>query len=201
MYEFSSGEYKVHLPAGETCRAYVDVEEASLSLLPVLGNTLDTTASLDIAVAEVLDKVAPQVYTFSKPSFDLDVLTIPFKYRPGTSGFPQQLSTTFQGAIYVGARKDVFRIGYKPTPAQDLHRSIYHFGYSIGFFTGLGTTSMNQWVTQGAIAYEHVGVTLLNGVAGVVGLYNFTLGLAVGIDHLFDKTGTTGFISINLGLA
>ncbi|GAB3813836.1 hypothetical protein GCM10028895_06320 [Pontibacter rugosus] len=35
--------------------------------------------------------------------------------------------------------------------------------------------------------YEYEGVVLLKGVAGIIGINNFSLGLTIGIDHLFDK--------------
>ncbi|SFU44422.1 hypothetical protein SAMN04487941_0789 [Pontibacter akesuensis] len=190
-YEFSSGIFKVTSTGSAAIRAYVDVEEDTLILSTVRDKgryfNTDTASNIVIAVPEVQHSPVQHVYTFSKSSFDLDVLTIPFKYRPGTSGFPQQLTTTFQGAIYIGARKDIFRLKYRPTPVGDFHKSENHFGYSVGFFSGLGATTMNEWVTQGATPYEYEGVVLLNGVAGIVGINNFTLGLAVGIDHLFDE--------------
>ncbi|MDX5480835.1 MAG: hypothetical protein LPK07_04055, partial [Hymenobacteraceae bacterium] len=44
-----------------------------------------------------------------------------------------------------------------------------------------------EFVTQGAIGYEYEGMVWLNGIAGIVGVNNITLGLAVGLDHLFDR--------------
>ncbi|WP_460879179.1 hypothetical protein [Pontibacter rugosus] len=148
-YQFSSGVYKIRTTAGEPAfKAYVDVEEDSLVFQRIGLQSMHADSIQVITTAEVANTVDNLLYTFSKPSFDLDVLTIPFKYRPGTAGFPQQLNTTFQGAIYVGARKDVFRIRYRKTPVNDYHKSENHFGYSIGLFSGIGATTMNEWVTQ-----------------------------------------------------
>lgn len=130
---------------------------------------------------------ADQQYTFYKPSFDIDVLTIPFKYRPGTAGIPQQLNTSFQGALYIGGRRDVFRIKYKQTPLGNYRKRFNHLGYSVGVFSGLGSALINESVTAGIVTYEYDGLLLLNGVAGIVGVNNFTLGLAVGTDFLMDR--------------
>jgi hypothetical protein len=62
-----------------------------------------------------------------------------------------------------------------------------HFGYSPGFFGGLGATSMNPFVTNNQIAEEYDGVVLSAGVAGLVGIGNLIFGAAIGLDHLMDK--------------
>ncbi|PRY15579.1 hypothetical protein CLV24_102201 [Pontibacter ummariensis] len=194
-YQFATGDYRVNTPGATAVQAYVDVKEDSVVVYPfnkqrdALTERLDTAHRVVLHTTEEVEQVKGEryAYTFSKWSFDIDVLTIPFKFRPGEEGFPQQLTTTFQGAVYVGGRKDIFLLKYKPTPVPDYHKSFNHFGYSVGWFTGIGATTMNEFVTRGAVPYEYEGMVLLNGVAGIVGLNNFTLGLAIGIDHLFDQ--------------
>ena len=46
---------------------------------------------------------------------------------------------------------------------------------------------MNPWVTNNRIAIEYDGVVWTKGVTGIIGLNNFTTGLAVGWDHLLDR--------------
>jgi hypothetical protein len=192
-YHFSEGIYKAKISKESAARVYVDMEDENLMLYPAQDYKrgqavqLDTTTKIALAIPEELDIAPAHSYTFSKPSFDLDVLTIPFKYRPGTAGIPNQLNTTFQGALFVGARRDVFRINYKATPMGNHRRFVNHFGYSLGLFSGIGATTVNEAVTAGRVGYEYEGVVLLNGLAGIVGINNFTFGLALGFDHLLDK--------------
>ncbi|QCR21996.1 hypothetical protein [Pontibacter sp. SGAir0037] len=190
-YQFSEGIYKITATGTTPGRVYVDITEDTLTMYPMVTTTagivLDTLNKTVFAIPVERETQAEKAYTFSKPSFDIDVLTIPLKYRPGTAGIPHQLNTSFQGAVYLGVRNDLFRIRYKNTPLRNYRRSFNHFGYSIGFFTGLGSSLINESFTSNQLAYEYDGVVFLNGVAGIIGLNNFTPGLAVGTDHLLDK--------------
>lgn len=192
-YQFSEGVYKAKISKESVARVYVDMKEEALTLYPVQDYRrgepvqLDTTTKITFAIPEEIEIAPSHAYTFSKPSFDLDVLTIPFKYRPGTTDVPSQLNTTFQGALFVGARRDVFRINYRATPIGNYRRFLNHFGYSVGLFSGIGASTINEVVTGGQVGYEYEGVVMLNGVAGILGINNFTFGLAVGIDHLLDR--------------
>jgi len=56
-----------------------------------------------------------------------------------------------------------------------------HFGYSVGFFGGLGATQMNPLVTNNAIQFEYDGVVINNGFAGMVGIGSLTFGAAIGM--------------------
>ncbi|WP_147294213.1 hypothetical protein [Pontibacter diazotrophicus] len=172
---------------------YVDFqeEEDSLIIYPLRpsaqGPVPDTLRGVKIDITSEREEPLAVHYTFSQPSFDVDVLTIPLKYRSGTAGFPKQLNTSVQAAIYLGLRNDYYRMGYTETPLGNYKRHFNHFGFSMGLFTGLGSAFMNESVTQGLVEYEYDGVVLVNGVAGIVGINNFTLGLAIGIDHLLDQ--------------
>jgi hypothetical protein len=46
---------------------------------------------------------------------------------------------------------------------------------------------MNPWVTENQITQEYDGVVWSKGIAGIIGIDNFTIGLALGWDHLLDK--------------
>ena len=122
-----------------------------------------------------------------KTSFDIDVITIPFKYRLPTSGFPDQLNTNFCGAIYTGIRNDVFEFTYKRNEFNEYRRVIKHHGHGIGIFAGIGSTAMNPWVTLNRINIEYDGFVLSTGAQTSVAYNNFTFGLAVGVDNLMDK--------------
>ena len=46
---------------------------------------------------------------------------------------------------------------------------------------------MNPWVTSDRVQIEYEGIIWTKGIAGLVGLNNFTVGLALGWDHLLDQ--------------
>ena len=130
---------------------------------------------------------SPNALKLSIPSFDIDIITIPFKYRFPTKAFPEQLNTNFSGAFYSGARNDIYTFKYKQNPLGDHRRMISHFGYGAGLFAGVGSTAMNPWVTLNRIDIEYDGFVLIGGAEGVIALNRFTFGIGLGIDHLIDK--------------
>ena len=125
-------------------------------------------------------------HLFKKYSFDLDVLTIPFKYRPTADGVPRQLNTQFNGALYAGYRTDRYRIRYSPTPLNVARREITHFGFSVGYFSGIGAETITPLVTNHIFQDEYDGIVWMNGVGGFIGINNFTFGLGIGLDYLLD---------------
>ena len=124
---------------------------------------------------------------FYKRTFDLDFLTVPFKFRPERMTMPAQLNANVNGNFFIGFRYDQYKIKYKTTFIGSHKRQINHFGYSIGLFNGLGATAMNPWVTNDKISVEYDGVVFMKGVAVLLGIDNLNFGIAVGVDHLMDK--------------
>jgi hypothetical protein len=167
------------------------VSEDSITVFRLDNNrkqfNIDTLQSLTLSLPAVQHDTLFNTYSFTQRSFDLDVLTIPFKYRPAAADLPNQLNTNFNGALYVGFRRDIYRLTYKKAPFNISKRKITHYGYSVGLFTGLGSTAINPWVTRDQITSEYDGVVWLKGMAGIIGINNFTFGLAIGVDHLLDR--------------
>jgi hypothetical protein len=120
-------------------------------------------------------------------SFDVDILTIPIKFRPSAPSFPKQLSNHLNGAVYLGYRTDVYRLAFEKDPIGRLHERTKHYGLSAGLITGFGITPMNPSVTNNGISIEYDGLAWSKGVAVIMGLENFTFGLIGGIDHLLDE--------------
>lgn len=121
-----------------------------------------------------------------KHSFDMDVMTVPFKYRPSASGFPRQLNTTFNGNAYVGYRIDRFQPSFKETPAG-ISKGLRHKAISIGAFGGLGSASINPWTTNNQITDEYDGFVVTRGLALFIGINSVTVGIATGWDYLTDR--------------
>lgn len=122
-----------------------------------------------------------------KNSIDVDFLTIPFKYRPKQKDVPNQFTTNLNGAIYLGKRMDGYKINYTKDPLNKYHREVKHYAFSFGVFTGFGATTMNPSVTEEKITKEYDGLVWSKGVAGIIGINKFTVGVALGFDNLLDK--------------
>src|SRR5687768_6292535 len=97
--------------------AYIFVEGDSASVFSASKQKLSIDPSKD--------------YFFIKQSFDLDVMTVVFKYRPATSGLPRQLNTEFNGNAFVGYRVDRFRLK-RIQPPLGTKNKINHRGITLG---------------------------------------------------------------------
>ncbi|SDE44016.1 hypothetical protein SAMN04487996_10550 [Dyadobacter soli] len=122
-----------------------------------------------------------------KNTFDLDVLTIPFKYRPSTNSFTPQLSNHLNGAVYLGYRNDTYELSYKSNPIGKVSQRVTHLGFSAGLATGVGVTPMNPWVTDDNINVEYDGFIWSKAFCVLMAVEKLNFGLALGFDHLLDE--------------
>lgn len=191
-YSFSDGYYNSSLYNNKSGKVYVDNTEESIMVYPLKkeNRTIDSLQEKIISFPQQDTKYYIPPHIFRQTSFDFDFLTIPFKYRPETSTLPRQFNTNLNGAVYLGYRTDVYRLWYKNTPINNYLKQTTHYGFSFGFFTGFGGTAMNPTVTNNQISAEYDGVVWSKGIAGIVGIDNFTIGLALGWDNLLDKNKT-----------
>ena len=145
-------------------------------------------------------------YRFKKNTLDLDILTILFKYRPEVNGFPRQLNASFNGAVYIGYRTDLYDLTYKETPLKTFKREIIHYGYSFGIFTGIGSARIDEYVTNYAINIQYDGVVNLTGISAIVAVNRVSLGMCVGVDFLLDRNSkfwvnhSKPWLGLSLGL-
>lgn len=191
-YEFADGKYASKVFGKGINNVYVENEGEIVHVYPIKQNGLkqpviDTLKHKPLNFGESeMDTIAVRPL-FRQTSFDIDFLTIPFKYRFPQEDFPRQFTTSLNGGIYFGYRSDLYVLHYETNSLGISKRTSTHFGFSFGGFTGLGGTAMNPWVTNNRIAIEYDGVVWTKGVTGIIGLNNFTTGLAVGWDHLLDR--------------
>ena len=82
--------------------------------------------------------------SFSKGTLDIDVLRVLFKYRSRAKGFPPQFNATFNGAVFLDYRTDIYPVRYHATPLHAFNGQINNFGYSAGIFSGLGTARIDE---------------------------------------------------------
>lgn len=122
-----------------------------------------------------------------KPTFDIDILTTLVKFRPATENVPAQLNANINGSIYLGYRRDNYKISYQANELGSWHRKTRHLGYSGGVFIGAGNTFMSPTNTNHALEMEYDGVVMQKGISAIVAVDNISLGLSLGFDNLLDK--------------
>jgi len=187
--ELDRGEYEILDSDKQSGKIYADWSNDTLLLYFLKNLTGNEKKQVLTDTLIFPDRIVFNDYNsvkLVKTSFDLDFITILFKYRPGQENLPRQLNSDLSGGIFMGYRRDIFNLDYEKSPLELFNREIMHFGYSFGIFTGIGATAMNPWVTNNNIADEYEGVVWMNGLAGIVGVGQFTLGLTIGWDYLLD---------------
>ncbi len=123
---------------------------------------------------------------FLKRTFDVDVMTVAFKYRPATTNLPRQLTTDFNGNVFVGYRLDRFKVSFTRTPLGTSTK-YRHRGITAGVFGGIGATSVTSSTTNNHTNDEYTGFVLSRGAALMIGLNNLTVGFGVGWDYITDR--------------
>lgn len=193
-YDLENGWYTATHGGNASQKAYVynadDTIEVHSAQPSGTGTGVDASAPKTVLPPLAANRFPAKVY-LRQLSLDVDFLTIPLKYRPQLPDFPRQLTSSLNGALYLGYRTDVYSVGYTLHPVGAAVRDVSHYGFSFGAFTGLGATFMNPWVTRDAIAIEYDGLVWGKGVASIVALNSFTAGVALGWDHLLDKNRKT----------
>ena len=172
-YELQDGDYTYREGSGPAQKVYIAVKEDEDTIM-VFNNGSPVNA------ATGTDQM------FRKGTFDFDVLTIPFKYRPSSMGFPRQLTAEANGNIFLGWRVDRFKIIHKQTPIG-LKKYQVHKGISFGAFGGMGAATITQWTTNYQTQDEYTGFILTRGLAILVGVNSLTFGLGLGWDYLTDR--------------
>ena len=188
-YGFSEGWYQSRLYGKKDKKIYVVPSDDSIqvySAKSLLKGSADTTQAPKIVFLPDQKPLALENYVFRKSTLDVDVLSIIMKYRPAVRGFPKQLNTTLNGALYMGYRSDIYMLSYKRSPLKIYKRSITHYGYSFGLFSGIGTARIDEYVTNNAVTIQYDGVVSASGFALIVGVENLSFGLTLGIDYLLD---------------
>ena len=186
--EISDGFY-MSKEGAEKSKVYIDVTDEDIRVFqtnsqnkPIAADTLPHKIYYpEVTANETL------LLTLLRPSLDIDLLTIPLKFRFSEKDVPPQLNSNLNASVYVGYRSDFYKIRYKTNPLQIKERRITHFAYSIGLFNGLGNTFMSPTNTNNLLQEEYDGVVWSKGIVGIAEIKDFTLGIALGFDNLLDK--------------
>jgi hypothetical protein len=190
-FGFSEGYYKSRIFHKKLKAVYIVPGEDSIKVY--------TKKSLEKEIVDTsqLEKIAFPTnrkpgnfdnYFFKQNTFDIDILSILIKYRPSTSGFPNQFnSSILNGAVYLGYRSDFYHLRYNKTPLNTYKRKINHYAVSIGVFSGLGATRIDPYVTLNSLNIEYDGFVQVSGLAAIIAVNKLSCGLTFGIDHLLDR--------------
>lgn len=170
-YQLSNDYYEFHQTGQPKSKVFVRIKEDSIEV---------TTLDKSTEVVRGLDEY------FVKKSFDIDAMTVLFKYRPSSMGFPRQINSSFNGNLYVGYRIDRFWLDYKNTPAG-MVKELKHSAITVGGFGGIGTAFISPWSTNYRTTDEYDGVVLTKGLALMAGVNRLTVGIGVGWDNLTDR--------------
>jgi hypothetical protein len=190
-YGFNEGYYKSRLFKKKLKKVYVVPVGDSINVYYAKKlKTATGDATQDIKIAFPLNEkpAAFTYYIFRQNSFDIDVLSILFKYRPTVDGFPPQLSTSIlNGALYLGYRTDIYKLKYQHNPLKKYKRDITHYGFSVGLFGGIGASRIDEYNTLGRLKYEYDGFVIPSGIAAIIAVDKLSFGIMGGIDELPDK--------------
>jgi hypothetical protein len=160
-------------------RVYV---EDSLDIITITHGYKDTSSS----TKRYSPNLGSSLY-LTRREFDIDVFTIPFKIRMATNGFPPQLNSNFNAAVYLGQRYDFYKVAANKKIRNKTGRVNTTRGIGAGIFFGLGSATMNPFVTNNYINYEYDGLVFNAGLAAIYDAKVFNIGIAAGTDHLFDQ--------------
>jgi hypothetical protein len=184
-YQLSDGYYMAKSYKKKYTKVYLDNNPDTLSAYYLKKENrtwiIDTTQA-PIQFVEKPSKTQ-EPFLFIQPSFDVDVLTILFKFRPESENVPVQINTNLNTAIYVGYRTDLYHVRYKPNPLG-FNRYVSHYGFSFGAFGGIGATSINPSVTKNMVPIEYDGFVITKGAAAIAAVGNVSLGITLGFDNL-----------------
>lgn len=189
--EISDGYY-MKKAKNEKSKVYVDYSDDDIKVYETVSQNKTAIVDTLKSAKTISSRISiNENYNLNllQHSLDIDLLTIPLKFRFSEKGVPPQLNSNLNASIYVGYRTDIYKIRYRNNPLQFKELNVTHFAYSIGIFNGLGNTFMSPTNTNNLLQEEYDGVVWSKGIVGILGINNFTFGISLGFDNLLDKNG------------
>jgi hypothetical protein len=169
-YQLANDVYEFRQAGTAYSKVLVELEEDTVRIYDLQGKPITSL------------KPSGDEY-FRQRSFDVDVMTVAFRYRPPQAGVPAQLSTNFNGNVFLGYRVDRFKLDFRSTPVG-VKKTLTHRAITAGVFTGFGSTPLNPTTTRTGIATEYDGLIITRGAALMIGINQLTVGAGLGWDFL-----------------
>jgi hypothetical protein len=190
-HDFDSGYYRLKIPEAKPEKVYVDLKDDSIVVynVSVTGKTRvpDTSATLQAKLGSITSGSSLYHATFVNSSPDFDLSTVLARYRPGSQGVPNQLSSSLNAVLYLGMRRDFYMIKTHLSPLKAVRSNIRHIGFDAGLFAGLGITPVNPTVTNFQITREYDGMVFQKGIAAFFTIEKMSVGIGLGFDNLLDN--------------
>ena len=209
-HDFGSGYYGLKSEKAGTLKVYADVYEDTLVLYQMksaISKEVDLGSGKAIKISSINPDDDLYGARFIKNSVELDLSTIPVKFRPSSSGVPVQINSNLNALLYMGARKDYFIVRSLESPVNRNYSSIKQFGFDFGIFAGLGITPVNPSVTNDNISIEYDGVVFQKGIGAFITVNYISVGITLGFDNLMSSDSKTWiynnrpYIGLALGIA
>jgi hypothetical protein len=211
FHDLSSGYYKLKTPENEPSKIYVKVYDDSITVYKTNDEgrkiTVDTAAHRGASISAIRKGDPFYGSCFVKNSADIDLSTVLLKYRPARGGVPNQLNANLNAAIYVGFRKDYYKMVTRDSPLHEESTFCSHVGFDFGLFAGFGITQINPTVTNDRVTQEYDGIIFQKGVGLFMTLERMSVGIVLGFDNLMDSNKSVWlynqkpYLGLSLGIA
>ena len=211
FHDLSTGYYKMKTPDNEPSKVYVKVNDDSIAVYRTIDEgkqiSVDPSAPRGTSIAAIRKGDPFYRSCFVKNSADIDLSTVLLKYRPARGGVPNQLNANLNAAIYVGFRKDYYKMVTNTSPLHEESTFCSHTGFDFGLFAGFGITQINPTVTKDKVSQEYDGIIFQKGVGLFITLERMSVGIVLGFDNLMDGNKNVWlynqkpYIGLSLGIA
>jgi len=190
-HDFDSGFYNLKIQGSQSSSVYAKVTEDSVIIYPVITNGKKELPNMSSGTGLKLSKTKTDKYLnkscFINNSLDIDLTSILFKYRQPKDDVPAQFSADLNFAVFLGFRKDYYKMASSVHPLHDDISFIRQIGFDLGIFAGIGTSPVNPSNTNNIISQQYDAMIFQKGIAGFISYGKMSLGLALGFDNLMDK--------------
>ena len=190
-HDFQSGFYRLKTEDKRLTDVYVSSKEDSITVYPVTQSGNSAAPDMDFFTGTNIRNIEPGNFyyksSFMNKTVDVDLSTIIMKYRPEKEGVPNQLNANINAALYIGYRKNFYKVITETNPLKQQSSYIRQIAFDAGLFGGIGITSLNPTVTANRITQEYDGIVFQKGVAAFITFDNMSIGLSLGFDNLLDK--------------
>lgn len=190
-HDFDSGFYKLKVPGLKSSHVYTEVADDSVIVYPVVNEGKKEFPNTSLGKGLKTSRVKPDNYffksTFISNSLDVDLTSIIFKSRHSRDDVPNQFSADLDIALYLGFRKDFYKIVAPVQTFNQGNSKIRQIGFDLGLFAGIGSTPVNPTVTNNKVPQIYDAMIFQKGIAGFISINRMSVGLALGYDNLFDK--------------
>lgn len=125
-------------------------------------------------------------FRYQTTALDVDLFTLPFKYRFPIADQPGQLEDKLNVGVHIGVRYDLGR--YRTIYFRRNQRAeISTFSVGLGGFVCFAPATVTSFSTLGRVQDDYQALGLNYGVATTFSFTGFSAGLALGLETITDR--------------